>query len=63
MTISEPEIESILRAKAAVYAACSLMMKIVGIGFDEALAAQHPCDDANPAWTVARAPDGTLWRP
>jgi mannonate dehydratase len=35
----------------------------LGIDFDEALAAQHPCDDANPSWTVARAPDGTLWRP
>jgi mannonate dehydratase len=34
-----------------------------GIGFDEALAARYPCDDANPEWTVARLPDGTLARP
>lgn len=34
-----------------------------GIEFDAALAARHPCDDANPAWTVSRLPDGTLWRP
>jgi len=34
-----------------------------GIEFDEALAAKFPCDDANPTWTVARLPDGTIWRP
>jgi len=35
----------------------------LGIDFDEALAAKFPCDDKNPTWTVARLPDGTLWRP
>ncbi len=35
----------------------------LGIDFDEALAAKHPPDDLNPTWTVARTPDGTLWRP
>jgi mannonate dehydratase len=34
-----------------------------GIEFDENLAAKFPCGDANPTWTVARLPDGTLWRP
>ncbi len=34
-----------------------------GIGFDEKLAAQFPCSDENPEWTVSRLPDGTLWRP
>jgi mannonate dehydratase len=34
-----------------------------GIEFDESLAAKFPCDDANPTWTVARLPDGTIWRP
>lgn len=35
----------------------------LGIGFDEALAARFPCDTANPAWTVSRLPDGSIWRP
>jgi len=35
----------------------------LGVDFDQALAAKFPCDDANPAWTVSRLPDGTLWRP
>ena len=35
----------------------------LGIDFDEQLAAKFPCDRANPTWTVARLPDGTLWRP
>jgi mannonate dehydratase len=34
-----------------------------GIEFNEKLAAKYPCDDANPQWTVARLPDGTIWRP
>ena len=34
-----------------------------GVEFNEALAAKHPCDEANPRWTEARLPDGTLWRP
>jgi len=34
-----------------------------GIEFDESLAAKYPCDDANPTWTQARLPDGTMWRP
>jgi len=35
----------------------------LGIEFDERLASEHPCDDANPTWTVSRLPDGTIWRP
>jgi mannonate dehydratase len=35
----------------------------LGIEFDEKAAARFPPDDANPDWTVARLPDGTLWRP
>ena len=35
----------------------------LGVDFDEQLAARFPCDDANPAWTTARLPDGTCWRP
>jgi mannonate dehydratase len=35
----------------------------LGIDFDEALAAKFPCDPASPTWTVARLPDGTIWRP
>ncbi|MDQ1256584.1 MAG: mannonate dehydratase [Candidatus Hydrogenedentes bacterium] len=35
----------------------------LGIEFDETLAAQFPCTDDNPTWTVSRLPDGTLWRP
>ncbi|HUT35757.1 MAG TPA: enolase C-terminal domain-like protein [Planctomycetota bacterium] len=35
----------------------------LGVEFDEALAAKFPCDDANPTWTVARLPDGTIGRP
>ncbi|MFW6108178.1 MAG: enolase C-terminal domain-like protein [bacterium] len=31
----------------------------LGIDFDESLAAGYPCDDAEPAWTGARLPDGT----
>ena len=34
-----------------------------GLEFDEKVAAEFPCDDDNPTWTVARLPDGTLWRP
>ncbi len=34
-----------------------------GIGFDEKLAAGHPCDNDEPTWTAARAPDGTIHRP
>lgn len=35
-----------------------------GLEFNEDLAAKYPCrDDDNPAWTVSRLPDGTLWRP
>lgn len=35
----------------------------LGIDFDEALAAKHPCDNENPTWTVSRMPDGTIRRP
>jgi mannonate dehydratase len=35
----------------------------LGIEFDEDLAERFPPDDANPGWTVARGPDGTLLRP
>jgi len=35
----------------------------LGIDFDEKAAAKWPCDPANPEWTVARLPDGTLHRP
>jgi mannonate dehydratase len=35
----------------------------LGVEFDEAAAAKFPCDDNNPAWTVSRLPDGTIWRP
>ena len=35
----------------------------LGIEFDEELAARFPPDDANPTWTVARGPDGTILRP
>ncbi|HOZ48687.1 MAG TPA: enolase C-terminal domain-like protein [Candidatus Hydrogenedentes bacterium] len=34
-----------------------------GIEFDEKRAAEFPCTDENPDWTVSRLPDGTLWRP
>ena len=33
--ISELEIENIIRAKAAIYSACSLMLKQVGLNFDD----------------------------
>ena len=33
ITISEPDIENIIRAKAAIYAACSLMLEQVGLDF------------------------------
>ena len=35
----------------------------LGVEFDEALAAKFPPDDADPTWTVVRAPDGTIWPP
>ena len=35
ITISELDIENIIRAKAAIYSACSLMLEQVGIGFDD----------------------------
>ncbi len=35
LTISEHEIENILRAKAAIYAACCLMLEQVGLGFED----------------------------
>ena len=35
----------------------------LGIDFDEKLAERFPVTDENPAWTVARLPDGTIWRP
>jgi len=34
-----------------------------GVDFDEELAERFPCDSANPGWTEARTPDGTLGRP
>ncbi|UCE06731.1 MAG: DUF4445 domain-containing protein [bacterium] len=34
ISISEIEIENIIRAKAAIYSACSLMLKQVGLNFD-----------------------------
>jgi len=35
----------------------------LGIEFDEDLAKKYPCDDRTTEWTVARLPDGTIWRP
>lgn len=35
----------------------------LGIDIDEALAAQYPCRNDLPAWTLARLPDGTPGRP
>lgn len=35
LSISEIDIENVLRAKAAVYAACCLMLDQVGVGFDD----------------------------
>jgi mannonate dehydratase len=35
----------------------------LGIDFNEKLAAECPCDDADPTWTAARTPDGTIHRP
>jgi uncharacterized 2Fe-2S/4Fe-4S cluster protein (DUF4445 family) len=35
ITISELDIENIVRAKAAIYSACSLMLQQIGIGFDD----------------------------
>lgn len=35
VAISELDIENVIRAKAAIYSACSLMMDQVGIGFEE----------------------------
>jgi len=34
VTISEIDIENIIRAKAAIYSACALMLEQVGLGFD-----------------------------
>jgi uncharacterized 2Fe-2S/4Fe-4S cluster protein (DUF4445 family) len=35
ITVDEQEIENIIRAKAAIYSACSLILEQVGIGFDD----------------------------
>ena len=35
----------------------------LGIGFNEKLAQKYPCGDKITKWTVARLPDGTIWRP
>jgi len=35
----------------------------LGIDINEALAAKFPCEGGNPGWTMARTPDGTVWRP
>jgi len=35
----------------------------LGVEFDERLAGKYPVTDENPAWTVSRLPDGTIWRP
>ena len=35
----------------------------LGIDIDEAKAAQYPCHDRLPSWTLARTPDGTSVRP
>jgi len=35
ISLSEIEIENIIRAKAAIYSACSLMLKQVGLNFDD----------------------------
>lgn len=35
----------------------------LGIEFNEELATRFPSDSKNPTWTVARLPDGSLWRP
>jgi uncharacterized 2Fe-2S/4Fe-4S cluster protein (DUF4445 family) len=35
VTIGEPDIENILRAKAAIYAACALLLKQAGLGFGD----------------------------
>ncbi len=35
ITISEIDIENIIRAKAAIYSACALMLEQVGLGFDD----------------------------
>jgi len=35
----------------------------LGIDINEALAAKFPCEGGNPTWTMARTPDGTVWRP
>jgi len=35
----------------------------LGIEFNESLAAEFPCDEGNPEWTVSRSPDGTIRRP
>jgi len=35
ITISEKDIENILRAKAAIYSACALMLEQVGLSFDD----------------------------
>ena len=35
----------------------------LGICFDEDMAAEFPCDERDLDWTVARLPDGTIWRP
>ncbi len=35
ITVDEQDIENIIRAKAAIYSACSLILEQVGIGFDD----------------------------
>ncbi len=35
----------------------------LGIRFDEEMAAEFPPDERDLDWTIARLPDGTLWRP
>ncbi|WP_240417024.1 enolase C-terminal domain-like protein [Paenibacillus periandrae] len=35
----------------------------LGVDIDEKLAAKFPCSDVLPAWTLARLPDGTSFRP
>jgi mannonate dehydratase len=35
----------------------------LGVDINEELAAKYPCKNENPAWTIARLPDGTSARP
>ncbi|NOU94942.1 starvation-sensing protein RspA [Paenibacillus sp. LMG 31456] len=35
----------------------------LGVDIDEKMAAKFPCSDVLPAWTLARLPDGTSFRP